>query len=189
MKNNTKKASILLWAVMLSLIISITFIAISAKINKNIKLSGEINTFIEEKNNINLSIEDGVNKNISENKALIFDNNKKQVFSLKKQEKINLSFSGDENFSIIIGIIKGSEIKFNYLNNNILTNSGIIKYSKTFTGELDSTNNTGSLVIENLGGYSSFLIKSENSFETSQKNYKIVTKIGNNFFNETKNAK
>jgi hypothetical protein len=56
MKKYSKKASILLWAVMLSLIIAITFIAISTKINKNIKLSGEINKFINEKNKINLAI-------------------------------------------------------------------------------------------------------------------------------------
>jgi hypothetical protein len=55
MKKN-KRASILLWAVMLSLIIAITFISISTKINKNIKLSGEINNFIEEKNKINVSL-------------------------------------------------------------------------------------------------------------------------------------
>jgi hypothetical protein len=37
MQKNNIKASILIWATFLSLIISVTFISISSKINKNIK--------------------------------------------------------------------------------------------------------------------------------------------------------
>ena len=185
MKKNNKKASILLWAVMLSLIIAITFIAISTKINKNIKSSGEINKFIDNKNKINLAINSWNVINISENKLLINSNNKKRTFSLKKQEKLSLSFSWTSDFNINIWIISWWVLKYNYINNNIITSSWIINYSKSFTGELN--NNTWSLNLINLWWNTRFEINSQNSFETSEKNYKIVTKIWNNFFNETKN--
>jgi len=93
MKKYSKKASILLWAVMLSLIIAITFIAISTQINKNIKLSGELNTFIKEKNNINLFMNSRGINNISENKILVFDDNKEKFFSLKNKEELSIFFS------------------------------------------------------------------------------------------------
>jgi hypothetical protein len=42
MQKTNKKASILIWAIFLSLIISVTFISISTKINKNLKNNSEI---------------------------------------------------------------------------------------------------------------------------------------------------
>lgn len=189
MQKNNKKASILLWAVMLSLIIAITFITISSKINKNIKISWDINNFIEENNKIQSYINNWINENISDNRALIFDNNKKNIFSLKKWENKNFSFSWSNNFNINIWIINWGPINYNYIFNWNITSSWVINYSKSFSWNLDYTTKTGSLIIKNLWWYSKFLINSENNFETSKKNYKIVTKIWNNFFNETKNAK
>lgn len=189
MQKNNKKGSILLWAVMLSLIISITFIAISTKINKNIKLSWEINNFIEENNKISLSLKNWINKNISDNKVIIFENNKENVFSLKKWEKKDFSFSWSSDFSIDISIVNWAAVNYNYIFNWNTTSSWVINYSKSFSWNLDNSTKTGSLIIENLWWYTKFLINSENSFETSEKNYKIVTKIWNSFFNETKNAK
>lgn len=188
MKKYSKKASILLWAVMLSLIIAITFISISTKINKNIKLSGELNDFIEEKNNINLFMNSGGINNILENKILVFENNEEKVFSLKNQEELLLNFSWSEDFGIEIWIINWGGLNYEYIkNNNDVSASWVINYYKSFTGELN--NNTWSLFLKNLWWNTKFLIKSENSFETSEKKYKIVTIIWNNFFNETKNAK
>jgi len=186
MKKN-KKASILLWSVMLSLIIAITFIAISTKINKNIKSSGEINNFIENNNKINISINSWNIIDISDNKLLINSNKEKRIFSLKKQEELNLSFSWISDFNIDIWIISWWPINYNYMNNSIITSSWIINYSNSFTWTLDSSNNTWSLNIINLWWNTRFEINSENQFETWEKNYKIVTKIWNNFFNETKN--
>ena len=188
MKKYCKKASILLWAVMLSLIIAITFIAISTQINKNIKLSGELNTFIKEKNNINLFMNSRGINNISENKILVFDDNKEKFFSLKNKEELSIFFSWSNDFNINIGIINWWWLNYKYIkNDNSISASWVINYSKSFTGELN--NNTWSLILKNLWWNTKFLVKSDNSFETSKKNYKIVTKIWNNFFNETKNAK
>jgi len=186
MQKNNKKASILLWAVMLSLIIAITFIAISTKINKNIKNSSWIKDFIEENNKINILKNTLTNTWITENKAIIFKDNKKNTFSLKKQEELNLTFSWTSDFNINIWLIKWADLEYKYYKNNNLTNSWIISSSVNFTWNLDSSNNTWSLKIKNLWWYSQFLINSENSFETLEKNYKIVTKIWNSIFNETK---
>ena len=187
MKKNNKKASILLWSVMLSLLIAITFITISTKINKNIKSSGEIKNFIYDKNKINLAINSWSIVKISDNKLLINLNNKKRTFSLKKQGRLNLSFSWTSDFNIVISIINWWGLNYKYNNNNITSSSWIINNSNSFTGTLDSTNNTWSLNIRNLWWNTRFEINSENEFETWEKNYKIVTKIWNNFFNETKN--
>ena len=186
MKKYSKNASILLWAVMLSLIIAITFIAISTKINKNIKLSGEINNFIDEKNKINLAINSWSMINISENKLLINSNNKKRVFSLKKDEELNLLFSWSSDFNIDILISNWWALNYKYIkNNNSISASWVVNYSASFTGELN--NNTWSLYLKNLWWNTRFLINSENAFETWEKNYRIITKIWNNFLNETKN--
>jgi hypothetical protein len=51
MQKNPRKASILIWAIFLSLIISVSFIEISTKINKNLKNNKNII------NNIQLDLE------------------------------------------------------------------------------------------------------------------------------------
>ena len=186
MQKTNKKASILLWAVMLSLIIAITFIAISTKINKNIKTSWKLNNFIEEKNKINLIINSWNSEKIWDSKLLLLKNNKKRIFSLKKQEELNLNFSWSSDFNIDISIINWWWLHYKYIkNDNSISASWIIDYSASFTWELN--NNTWSLILKNLWWNTRFLINSENSFETWEKNYKIVTKIWNTFLNETKN--
>lgn len=149
MKKNSKKGSILLWAVMLSLIIAITFISISTKINKNIKLSWDFAKFNDENKNIEELMEKWENKNISSNKTIIFDNDKEKIFSLKKEETKEFSFSGSDNFSIEIWIIEWWALNYNYTFDSIITSSWIINFSKTFTWELDNTSKTWSLIFKN----------------------------------------
>lgn len=186
MQENNKKASILLWAVMLSLIVAITFISISSKINKNIKSSWQFSQFNNEINNTNLLIQNWISQNIDSRKTIVFENNKERIFSLKKWEIKNLSFSWTNPYDINIWIINWWALNYNYIFDWIVTSSGIINSSENFSDQIDNTTKTGSLNFENFWWYTSFLIKSENEFEESNKKYKIVTKIGNNFLNETK---
>jgi len=172
---------------MLSLIIAVTFIAISSKINKNIKLSWNINQFIEEKNKIDIAINSGNIINISKNRLLINSNKNQRIFSLKKQEELLLSFSWTNDFNIQIWIWKWGALQYKYILDWNTSSSWIINHSNSFTWKLDNTNNLWNLFFINLWGNTNFIIKSENEFETWEKNYKIVTKIWNNFFNETKN--
>jgi len=64
-QKNSKKASILIWAIFLSLIISLSFLSISTKITKNLKENS--------KNNINI-IEQNKIENILKNSDLNIEN-------------------------------------------------------------------------------------------------------------------
>ena len=194
MQKINKKWSILLWAVMLSLIISILFISISSKINKNIKNSWDTSNYISEKNKINKSIYNILDSEISSNNILIFEKNKKNTFSLKKNETLELSFSWTSDFNIDLWIIKWWTILYSYKkinssNNKIETFSWVLNYSKSFSWNLDWTYNKSKLKLKNLWWYSNFLINSEINFETSKKTHKIIKIIWNNNLIQTKWAK
>lgn len=186
MQKNNKKASILLWAVMLSLIVSITFIAISSKINKNIKLSWGFSEYNEKRNKLNILLKNWKNEDINSNENIVFDDKKENIFWLKKWEKKEFSFSWSSDFGVDIWIIHWWALNYNYIFDWNTTSSWIINFSKSFTWMLDNTTKTGSLIFENFWWYTKFLINSENSFETSEKKYKIVKKVWSIFLNETK---
>lgn len=186
MKNNNKKASILLWAMILSIIISITFISISTKINQNIKLNENFKNFNEQENKINILKNTLTNSWISKNKIIIFENSNKKIIWLKKWEKKELLFEWDSNFNINIWIINWWALKFNYENNWTITSSWIINLTKTFTWILDNNNNTWSLQFENLWWSTKFIIESENSYNITNKKYKIIQKVWNIYLNEKK---
>jgi len=185
MKYN-KKASILLWAIMLSLIISISFITISVQINKNIKLSWNISKFLGEQNELNLRISEKKSDSFWDNNILVFQDNKKIDFWLKKNEEKDFSFSGSNDFSINIIKINWADIFFSYYKNNSLTDSWIIDSSETFSWKLDSTNTTWILKIKNLWWYSRVFLETEIPFDINYWKYKIITKIWNNYFNKIK---
>jgi len=189
MQNLNKKASILIWAVMLSLIVSMSFISISSKINKNIKLSWEISKYNNEKTKLSSAIDNTQNTQLSNKKIVVFESNMKKIFALKQSEQIALSFSGSTNFNIDLWIVDWSWwwVYYNYINNNVSTHSWILNYAHSFSWELDSTNNSGTLILENLWWYSQILIKSEIAFVSPEKKYKIVQTIGNNNFIQTRN--
>jgi len=185
MQKINKKWSILIWSVMLSLIISILFISISSKINKNIKLSWETSNYIYEKNLINSKIIENKDASINSDEILIFENNKKNTFSLKKDEKLILSFSWSSDFNIDLWVVKWWAIyyqyeKINLSNNKIKSKTWVLNYSESFSWKLDTTYNKWELSFYNLWWYSQFLINSEINFETSEKKYKIVKNIWNN---------
>lgn len=188
MQNLDKKASILIWAVMLSLIVAISFISISAKINKSIKLSGEIWEYNNEKIKLSSAINNTQNTPLTDKKVIVFESSLQKVFSFKQSEKIILSFSWISDFNIDLWIIDWSWwwVYYNYKNNTSTTASWVLNYSHSFSWKLDSTNNSWTLLLENLWWYSQILIKSEKAFETNQKKYKIVQTIGNNKFIQTR---
>jgi peptidoglycan hydrolase CwlO-like protein len=90
MQKNSVQASILIWAIFLSLIMSVSFISISTKINKTIhnnqKSQDEINTYISNLNN-DLDVLSSEKYFIQQESPHIF------YYSFKKNESINLSFS------------------------------------------------------------------------------------------------
>jgi len=179
-KKNTK-ASILIWAIFLSLIISVTFISISTKINKNLRNNSnfsekiKINTQIKNIINnsiINWSFTDQTLSNLDE---IIFDKSNEIIVWLKQNENYLSKINNSSN--IWITIINWWPIK--YLN---LTSSWIISTNDTI--------NTSSwdLEIINLWWYTKIKITSnyQNDFLSQYRNYKIIKKIWNKELIKTK---
>jgi hypothetical protein len=126
---------------------------------------------------------------LSKNKNIIFESVNQKNFSLKQLETLELSFSWSDDFNIDIWIIKWWALKYEYISDSIITSSWIINNSESFIWEFKNSTNTWSLLFENLWWYINFWINTEIPFVLSEKKYRIETKIWNNSFNETKNAK
>ncbi|MDP2396646.1 MAG: hypothetical protein Q8S84_04375 [bacterium] len=70
MQKNSTKASILIWAIFISLIISVSFIQISTKINKNLKNNEKIINSLNSYNEIDNNINEAIINNSYQNKVL-----------------------------------------------------------------------------------------------------------------------
>jgi hypothetical protein len=172
MQKTTIKASILIWAIFLSLIISITFISISTKINKNIKNNSNFTTELEIENKIKNSINSGSisgiykNQTLQNSDELTFESSTKFESSLKKNEDIEIKFPEISNITIN------------------LTNSWVIFYETlTSSGIINTQTNINpiswTIYIKNIGWYTTFEVNSDKSFTTKYKKYKIIKQIWN----------
>jgi len=181
MQKTGKNGSILIWAIFLSLIISLWFISISTQINKtiknnialqeNISVSTQQNTLLQDKNSDSQYISNG--------NYLKFEDKNTYLWSLKSNEIKSFSFSGSILNFIDIEIIQWGPIKFKY---NILSNfntGGLIQNQNTFSWSLSAINNESILEVENLWGYTLFQIKSDLNFEKPEQKYQIWKKIWN----------
>ena len=186
MQKLNKNASILIWSVMLSLIITISFISISTKINKNIKLSWDSYEQNKEKISLDSALYNQVNTQLSDKKAIIFEDSNNAIISLKQWESTTLTFSGTTDFNVDLWIVEWWAVAYTYTNISSSPIYWVLNYSNSFSWTLTPTNNTGSLTLENIGWYSEILIKSENSFVSPDKKYKIVQTIWNNNFIKTR---
>ena len=166
-----KRASILIWAIFLSLIISVSFVSISTKINKNIRSNSKnIKTFNNQKA-IKEKIKEGdfTNQRLANNEAIIFSKNNSLTWSLKKSDNIKLKF--EQISTIDINILSGWPIYFT------------LTWSTNSWWIVSSTSNLSSfsweLILENLWWYTMYNIDSNNDFLSPELNYKIVKKIWN----------
>lgn len=181
MQKNNQKASILIWAIFMSLIISITFIQISTKINKN--LQNNINSNNQLK--INSSIKNTINSwsinwiytNITlENwDKIIFNDSNNVTLSLKKWDN-NISKINTDS-TVTINIIKWWPIK--YENNSI---SWIITNNDSISTTI------WDLIIYNLWWYTSLEISSDEdtNFLNQYVTYKVTRTIWNKEIIKTK---
>lgn len=175
MQKNNIKAYILIWSIFISMIISITFISINTKINKNLNNNKDIiNNYLYNIDSQNTIKESFINNDFSEKniwnwETIIFENSKENIFSLKEKDK---HLSKINTLSVIqISILIWWPI---YFKNNsmswIVNNSSIISMS------------TWNLLIKNLWWYTKIKITSDKSgnYLTQFLNYKILKKIWNN---------
>lgn len=163
MQKNNKKASILIWSIMLSMIISIAFISLSIKIQKNLWENKKIQT-----ENISKSLE--LNYEITKIlKTEFLSKEKDYIVSLKKDEQhIIKTKSWTINLEVKDGIISYSTwSQVNLLNWNI---------------SLDF-DNEANLKVKNVWWYAK--VKITWDFQKDFEKYKIYKKIWNKIVEKT----
>jgi hypothetical protein len=181
--NNKIKWSILIWAVFLSLVISISFMSISTKINKSI----QNNSTIQKNSNFETTIKnkDYTDKDLWNNEEIIFDSNKsyKKTLNLNENTEIRIiNNTNNTDFSITINSwwpIFYNFTSFNGTTASWQTSSWIIEKIWSFTWYLDSNYNNGILYIKNLWWYTNFDLTSTQDITTQYKKYKINKNIWN----------
>lgn len=176
-QKKAKKASILIWSIFLSMIISISFITISSKINKNLIRDSSLDS-----NVYNIIKEKIVDNNFSEEETkswdkIVFENDSYIERTLKKMEKYIIIFPKETQVNI--EIINGWPIYY--------SNSGEINI--VWTWIIDTNLNflveTWSLEINNLWWLTSFSVNWNKDFIAQDKKYEVIKKIWNKDFIKT----
>lgn len=170
MQKTNIKASILIWATFLSLIITFTFISISTSINKNLKNNTSLTNQFKLENQLeniinSWAINNTFINNYLDNWEIIFFKTNNIYISLKKNEKINIKITKDN--ALTVYIISWWPIE---------TSSWLLINNDTY--DLSDWNN---FLVNNLWWYTKILISSdtENSFLLKDIFFKINKKIWN----------
>lgn len=165
MQKTSKKASILIWSIFLSIIISTTFIWISIKINQNLNENNELQKEIQTKNNIKniINKKEYINTTLDNWEKIIFDSKRDINIWLKKDENILVKI--DEN--IIINIINWWPVFY-----SIWTSSWIVNNNSEI-------NTSWNINIKNLWWYTKLQLTSNKDLVTKYQKYKIVKTIWN----------
>lgn len=168
MQKISKKGSVLIWAIFLSMAISISFISISTKITKNLKSNSINNKNVDENNKISeiLKTSEKNVENIWNN--TIFIENKKIEKSLKNNETYDINFK--KNSIINLEIINSSIISYEL--------TGTKNESWILTWTLNNYETwIWRLRLINYSWYAQFNLVSDNKFEILEKKYKIIENI------------
>ena len=173
-KTNTK-ASILIWAIFISLIISVTFISISTRINKNLKNNYELTESIKINNEINNIVNSwSINLNfksqyLSNWDKLIFSSPNITIFWLNKWESHISKINEDCNIAIKILNWWPIEYKVNWA-------SWLLIDVKAM-----SVNASDILTINNIAWYTKIQITSDktSNYLSNYTDYKIIKQIWN----------
>lgn len=179
MQKTGKNASILIWSIFLSIIISLWFISISTQINKTLKNNQNIQQEITTKNNLKniLNSQNPTSQYLEDGTYLNIPENNWYIWSLKEKEIKSFWFSWSTLDSIEISLNNWWPIRYSYdistpyQQYDILT-SGSISFSW-------NTSNTSILEIENLWWYALFQINSDQNFTAPEKYYEVWKKIWN----------
>lgn len=182
MQKTGQNASILIWAIFLSLIISLWFISISTNINKTIKnniaLQKNINASSQQDNI--LSNENSTSGYLSNGSYLKIEDKNYYSSSLKINEEKSFSFSGTTLDFVTIDIIQWWPIKFEYSIPSIsYLTGGVVQNNLSFSWTLNNINTQSSLKIKNLWWYTLFQILSDLDFKKPEQKYQIWKKIWN----------
>ncbi|NDK07756.1 hypothetical protein EOM39_00750 [Candidatus Gracilibacteria bacterium] len=186
MQKTNNKASILIWSIFLSLVVSLSFVFVSTKINQNLALNTYLNDFFSNDNKTTELVKNNSLGDIGDNSKLLLETNS---ISLSNGESQIFSFSGSSDFTGSITIKEGGPLYFETisysgsLNNlELTTSTGIISDNKSFifTGVLDLQYKKTDLIVKNLGANLIFKLETNTEILTSGtiKKYKITKNIG-----------
>lgn len=169
-QKTSKNASILIWSIFLSLMISIAFLNINTKITKNLKENSQNNKNITQQNNIKSTMQD-----MNWSRTIVWIN------SIYIENTIlNKSLKKDEEYEIIFNINSFVNIK--------MLNAWVMQYDLNWTindkwviNKDISNFETWSWILKliNLSWITSFELVSDNKFEIPEKKYKILERIWN----------
>lgn len=170
----------------LSLIISLSFVFISTKINQNLTFNKYLEDFFSKDNKINDLINSDTEGNIWDNEII---KNEINVLSISSWEFFSLTFTWNTLFTWSIKIDDWGPIYLEVISyswsdsslENLNLSSFIISDSlkHTFTGYLDTSYDKADLVIKNLWWVAIFLLDLNKDFiwTWSIKKYKITKDI------------
>ena len=173
MQKIAKNASILIWSVFLSMMVSVAFVSVSSNVTKNLKenqsIKQSLNAEIIKQNAINEAItkESFENKKLSKDKVLIFEQFNYIEFWLKENWEYLIKVDNNQNMTIIIE--NWSSVSYRNSTDNSV--NWIVNKSSTFETK------TWIIEIKNLWWYSKIKVSSEWEFIPQYKNYKIIQKI------------
>ena len=176
MQKTAKKASILIWSVFLSMMVSVAFISVSTNVTKNLKenkqIKNTLNAQLEKETAINKAInsKDFEDTKLSNDSLLVFDKSNYVTFWLKENQKYLLEVYDNHNMTIIIE--DGSSVS--YVNTSDTDIKWIVNKAETFESGV------WTIEIQNLWWYAKVKVTSENinSILPQYVNYKIIQKIG-----------
>jgi len=158
--------------------LSISFISITSKINKNIKKN---NKYINQ-NNENYIVKNKLNNKdytdeflSKSNENIVFNKNKDYNWTLKIKESKKIKF--EQNSNISINIISGGPILYKTF--WTISSSWIIKDSSSLTL-------SWYIILDNIAWYTKFNLTSDKNIITPNTKYKIIKTIWNKEVIKTK---
>ncbi|MCP4523153.1 MAG: hypothetical protein GY828_02945 [Candidatus Gracilibacteria bacterium] len=181
MQKSGKQASILLWSIFLSMVITLSFVSISTNITK--VLHDNSQTIGKIKGNFQLetilSSESHESQTLNNQSYIYFEPKNEYSSTLYTGTQQSFSFSGETDAPIRIRILQGGPLKYLYSTGSSSHISGSFLSYISFSGGLIPTNTGGILQLENLGGYTSYQLISDTDFIKPEISYEIWKQIGN----------
>lgn len=182
MQKTTKNASILIWSIFLSIIISLWFISISTQINKTLKNNQNLQHKINQSNQLKniLNSNNPSSQELNNGTYLNISDSNSYLWSLEENEIKNFSFSWTLLDLVEISINNWGPLKYKYdiwgMNQeyDILTS-----WSVSFSWNLNNSDPLSTLSIENLWWYTLFQVTSDQNFIAPELHYEIWEKIWN----------
>lgn len=182
MQKTGKNASILIWAIFLSITISLWFISISTQINKTLKNNKNIQQEISQSNQVKsiLKSENPRSQQLDNWFYLSIQDSDTYIWSLKENETKIFLFSWSTLNLVDISINTGGPIKYKYdIWNNNQEYDILTSWNMSFSWNLNNFNTQSTLEIENLGWYTLFEVNSDQNFTSPERYYEVWKKIWN----------